>query len=343
MIRKVAPIVLAVCLPAFGDFSYEQTAKITGGMMAGMMKFAGAFSKQAREPMVTTVAVKGDRMVHWSTHHASIIDLDKETITSVNFDKKQYSVMTFAQMKQAIEDASQKMKSSPEAQKADMNFKVSVKDTGEKKQIGGFDTHETILTMQMEGTDQKTGNTGGMQIITDMWVAPKVAGYDEITAFYKRMGQKLDWAPTGLGAMGNRPDLAKGFAELYKESSKLNGMPVFEIVKMGVHAEGQPQSGQQAAQAPPQNQEQQQQTERPSIGSVLGGKFGGFGRKKKSPDQEQDQPQGQPGAPGDASGTLMEMTMELSAFSSGPVDGSKFEVPGSFKQVEAESMQKGRR
>src|SRR5690349_3637316 len=123
--RKIALITVAVCLPAFGDFSYEQTSKITGGMMAGMMKFAGAFSKEAREPMVSTVAVKGDRMVHWSPHHASIIDLDKETITTVNVDKKQYSVMTFAQMKQAMEEASQKMKSSRDAQKADVNFKVS--------------------------------------------------------------------------------------------------------------------------------------------------------------------------------------------------------------------------
>src|ERR1700704_6295605 len=227
MIRKAAIFVIAFSLPAFADFSYEQTSKITGGMMDGMMKFAGAFSKQAREPMVNTVAVKGDRMVHWSQHHASVIDIDKETITEVNFDKKQYSVMTFAQMKQMMEEMSQKMKSSPDAQKADVHFKVSAKDTGEKKQIAGFDTHEMILTMEMEGTDKESGNKGGMLIITDMWLAPKAAGYNEITDFYKRMGQKVNWAPSGLGALGSRPDLAKGFAEVYKETSKLNGMPVF--------------------------------------------------------------------------------------------------------------------
>src|SRR6266852_3567816 len=118
MVRRTIIILVAVCLPAFSDFSYEQTAKLTGGMMAGMMKFAGAFSKQAREPMVTTVAVKGDRMIHGSQHNASVIDLGKETITTINFDKKQYSVMTFEQMKQMMEEASQRMKSSPEAQKA---------------------------------------------------------------------------------------------------------------------------------------------------------------------------------------------------------------------------------
>src|SRR5579863_3999126 len=173
MVRKSAIFVVALCLPAFGDFSYEQTSKVTGGMMAGMLKFAGAFSKQAREPMVSTVAVRGDRMLHGSQHQASIIDLEKETITSINFDKKQYSVMTFAQMKEMMEEMSQKMKSSPDAQKADVQFKVSAKDTGEKKQIAGFDTHEMILSMEMEGTDQQSGNKGGMAITSDMWLAPR--------------------------------------------------------------------------------------------------------------------------------------------------------------------------
>ncbi len=320
MIRKTAIFLVAACLPAFADFSYDQTSKITGGMMAGMMKFAGAFSKQAREPMVNTVAVKGDRMVHWGQHHASVIDIDKETITDINFDKKQYSVMTFAQMKQMMEEMSQKMKSSPDAQKADVHFKVSAKDTGEKKQIAGFDTHQMILTMEMEGTDKESGNKGGMNMTADMWLAPKAAGYNEIADFM----------------MGGRPDMAKGMAELYKEGAKLNGMPVFQVVKMGVHAEGQPQNG-QASQGPPQQQEQQ--AEKPSIGSLLGGGFGGFGKKKKKQDQAESggEAGGAPQGSGDASGPLMEMTIELGGFSAAAVDGAKFEVPAGFKQVEAEA------
>jgi len=335
MLRKAALFLVAACLPVFGDFSYEQTSKITGGMMAGVMRFAGAFSKQAREPMVSTVAVKGDRMVHWSPHHASVIDIGKETITNIDFDKKQYSVMTFAQMKQMLDEMSQKMKSSPDAQKADVHFKVSAKDTGEKKQIAGFDTHEMVLTMEMEGTDKESGNTGGMVTTADMWLAPKSAGYDEIADFYKRMGQKLDWAPGSMGMMGTRPDMAKGMAELYKEGAKLNGMPVFQVVKMGIHANGQPQNG-QAAQASPQ---QSQQADKPSIGSVLGGRFGGFGKKRKNQDQAESGEAGAaPQGSGDASGTLMEMTIELSGFSAAPIDGSKFEVPVGFKQVEADAM-----
>ena len=340
MVRRSALILVAACLPALADFSYQETSKITGGMMAGMMKFAGAFSKQAREPIVSTVAVQGNRMLHASQHHASIIDLDKETITDINFDKKQYSVMTFAQMKQMLEQMSQSMKSSPEAQKADVQFKVSAKDTGEKKTISGFDTHEMILTIEMEGTDQQTGNKGGMVTSSDMWIAPKVAGYNEIADFHKRMAQKLDWTPGSMGMMGSRPDMQKGMAQLAKESSKLNGMPVLQTVKMGFHAEGQQQGGQPAAQ---QQQQQDQQAEKPSLGGLLGGKLGGFGRKKKSQDDSAPDSGTQPQNSGDASGSLMEMTTEMSGFSSAPFDGSKFEIPAGFKQVEPEAAQHRRR
>ncbi|HVP47919.1 MAG TPA: hypothetical protein VMT32_15100 [Bryobacteraceae bacterium] len=340
MVRRSALILVAACLPAFADFSYQETSKITGGMMAGMMKFAGAFSKQAREPIVSTVAVQGNRMLHASQHHASIIDLDKETITDINFDKKQYSVMTFAQMKQMLEQMSQSMKSSPEAQKADVQFKVSAKDTGEKKTILGFDTHEMILTIEMEGTDQQTGNKGGMVTSSDMWIAPKVAGYNEIADFHKRMAQKLDWTPGSMGMMGSRPDMQKGMAELAKESSKLNGMPVFQTVKMGFHAEGQQQGGQPAAQ---QQQQQDQQAEKPSLGGLLGGKLGGFGRKKKSQDDSASDSGTQPQNSGDASASLMEMTTEMSGFSSAAFDGSKFEIPAGFRQVDPEAAQHRRR
>src|SRR5690349_7590966 len=106
MFRSVAKCAVIALIPAsclLAAFSYQQTSRITGGMLAGMAKFAGAFSRQAREPMEATVAVKGDRMVHLGASHASIIDLSKETITEVDFQKKTWSVMTFAQMKAMLQ------------------------------------------------------------------------------------------------------------------------------------------------------------------------------------------------------------------------------------------------
>src|SRR5260370_30934607 len=87
---KPGVLVLLACLPAslLADFSYEQSTKITGGMMAGVMKFAGAFSKQAREPLQSTVAIKGNRMFNGNKDHAQVIDLDSETITEINLSEE---------------------------------------------------------------------------------------------------------------------------------------------------------------------------------------------------------------------------------------------------------------
>src|SRR5690348_2786227 len=102
-LAALAGVAALVTSPLLADFSYQETSTITGGAMLSMLKVVGVFSKQAREPIVSTVSVKGDRMIHKSNTHASVIDLDTQTITSIDFQKKQYSVMTFDEMKQALE------------------------------------------------------------------------------------------------------------------------------------------------------------------------------------------------------------------------------------------------
>lgn len=324
------------------DFSYEQTSKITGGMLASMMKVAGALSRQAREPIHSTIAVKGDRMWHGSETHGQIIDLEKQTITTIDFQKKTWSVMTFAEMAQLLDDMSKKMK---ENQKGEVHFKVSASATGQTRQIAGAEAKEMLLKMEMEGTNQQSGQSGGMVIITNMWLAPKASGYDEVRDFYRRMAEKLNWSP-GANMMGmGRPDVAKGMAEVYKEAAKLDGMPVLQETKM--MAQGQPASqpeGQTQTQPQPQTQPQAepQPPAQPApsvssaIGSALSGRFGRLGRKKKDQPAQTASTSTSDQASASTPGTLLEMTTEMSNFSAAPVDASRFEVPAGFKKVESD-------
>ena len=323
------------------DFTYEETSKITGGAIVGMMKFAGAFSKDARranEPTNSTIAIKGNRMIRKSQYNASITDLDAETITTINFDKKTYSTMTFAQMRQAMDDMMKQMDKS-KSNVSDMKFDIKIKDTGATKNINGIPTHEMIMTMTMEGTDQKSGARGGMDITTDSWIAPKVAGYEEVREFYRRMAEKLGWVP-GAGGMLNRPDIAKGMAEIYKEGSKLDGIPVLQVVRMGGNAEAMAQNGEGSSGDKPRQTSSSSSSSAPptsvggALGSALGGRFGLGGRKKSQ--EQQQQPADSSSSSGSAAGSLMEMTMELTNYSSAPVDAGMFSVPSGFKQVEPE-------
>jgi hypothetical protein len=328
--------VAALQLPA--DFTYRETTTITGGAMLSMMKVVGVFSKQAREPVQSTVAVKGDRMVHRTQQQATVIDLAAQTVTTIDMQRKTYTVMTFEEYRRMMEQMSQKMQKSQD-QGGQMEFKVSAKDTGNTKEIAGYQAKEMVLRMEMQATDQKSGQQGSMVISSDIWLAPSVAGYQEVRAFYTRMGEKLAFNPGG-GMFASSPEASRNMGELYKEIGKLDGIPVLQTISMGVP--GQPGSGDASAQVggggqQPQQQQQQQQAARPSLGGALGGALGGkfgLGRKKQQDDQSSTaQPSTQQQGNGNP-GSLMEATTEMSGFSSDPVDDSVFAVPPGFKKVE---------
>jgi len=341
MFRRVVTMagimaVAALQLPA--DFTYRETTTITGGAMLSMMKVVGVFSKQAREPVQSTVAVKGDRMVHRTQQQATVIDLAAQTVTTIDMQRKTYTVMTFEEYRRMMEQMSQKMQKSQD-QGGQMEFKVSAKDTGNTKEIAGYQAKEMVLRMEMQATDQKSGQQGSMVISSDIWLAPSVAGYQEVRAFYTRMGEKLAFNPGG-GMFASSPEASRNMGELYKEIGKLDGIPVLQTISMGVP--GQPGSGDASAQVggggqQPQQQQQQQQAARPSLGGALGGALGGkfgLGRKKQQDDQSSTaQPSTQQQGNGNP-GSLMEATTEMSGFSSDPVDDSAFAVPAGFKKVE---------
>jgi len=347
MLKKVVTIAGIMTLAGsnlLADFTYQETSTITGGMMMSMMKVVGAFSKQAREPIQATIAVKGDRMVHRTSTHASVIDLASGTITNIDFQKKQYSVMTFEEMQQLIEQMSQKMQKSQKG-KAEMKYKVSANATGKSKQVAGFEAKEMVMKMEMEmeATDKDSGQSqkGGMTVTTDMWIAPGVPGYQEVRDFHKRMAERLNWTPGGNMFMSD-PKVSEGMAEVYKEVAKLDGMPVQNFISMGMA--GQPGAGgapadRSAPAAPPAAQ---QQTSAPptSVGGALGGALGSrFGLGRKKPAEQPAAPANAPAAGGQASGapgSLLEMTTEMSSFSSNAVDASLFAVPAGFKKVDSD-------
>jgi hypothetical protein len=160
--------------------------------------------------------------------------------------------------------------------------------------------------------------------------------------------------------------MSKGMAEVVKEMSKLDGIPVLQVVRMGASGTGAPSEAEIEAQRQSATTQQEPAptvsdaagtaaagaaTSRTGrVGAIAGGLggFGRFGRRKQQEQQPQQQPSAEqaqtqaPAASGAGAGTLMELTTELTSFSSGSVDAAKFEVPAGFKQVEHD-MQKALR
>jgi hypothetical protein len=327
-------------VPLHADFQYQSTAHITGGVMLQMLRFVPGAGK-VREPQTSTVAVQGNRMLHKSPQQTSIIDLDKRTITTISTEKKTYSVMPFDQMKQAMEDAAAKAQTAKQPGSPDLSIDANIQQTGQTRNIEGYDTKEAILTMSMTMTDPRSAQSGAMAIKMDMWVAPEVAGYSEVREFYKRMAKDLDWMPGGM-ALLNRPDMARAIAKMMAQGGALEGTPIQEIVSMRPQAapgtpEAAPGSSVTSAPAPSQpapTQNNSQQSPSAAIAGALSGRFGGlggFGRKKQSQSSQDAAPAAPATSSGD--GTLIEMTMENSAFSAAPVNSALFEIPAGFREV----------
>ncbi len=374
MRRRIACLLaLSLTTPTwlFADFQYTESTKISGGSLMSMMKIAGTFSKEARhigDPVVSSVYVSGNRMARVASDTTEIVDLDRETVTHIDHQKKQYYTITFQQMKEQMEEAQREAalrqkehpqpeqpKSEPAPSTTDVKFNVAVRNTGAEKQFSGLDTHESILTLTMQATDKNTGQSGNIAMSNDLWLTPEIPGYQEVRDFQIRYARKLGdvygsvTAPI-IASMRQqmKPGSTQGMGEMAKEVSKLKGVPIYTVMRMGSTADGTPLPAASEAPLPASDQN----AEMPSKGDMakqgagsaannaiasklggFGGMLGGFGHKKKdtpppTDDASAQSPQQQP-----TSMVMMETTSEMSGFSSAPVDPSHFRPPNGYQQI----------
>ena len=301
------------------------------------------------DPIVSTIYLKDNRLANVSPESIEIIDLDKETITQIDVQKKTYTVMTFDQMKQAMENARAQMakqqpaqpaaKPDPDAQNMKMSFDVKVRKTGATKQVSGLDSKEAILTMTMTATNTQTQQSGNMAITNDMWMVPAIPGYDQVRDFYRRMAMKMvDSNTIALGydfskMLAQNPGAGQALGDMAKEMQKLDGVPIMQVMRMGTTTNGQPLPA--ASEAPTAAEPagpSKGDVAKAGLGSALSSRLGGFGFGKKKqdppPEQNTDQNAAQP-----TSAILMETQITTSNFSSAPVDPSHFDVPAGYRLV----------
>jgi hypothetical protein len=353
----VGALILAT-FPAYADFKYTESSKMTGGAMAGMMKFAGAFSKQARQgmqPTQSTTYVKGNMMrKDQADGHIQIVDLDGRRIISIDNQKQTYWIMTFDQMKAALEQARQNVQSEkasrPQGEQqpqVQMTPKVEVTPTGKTATILNLPASEVLMRidMEMQSTDPSTqGQSASMWVKSNSWITPNIPGYEELTEFNKKLAKELAWAPGQI--MGGNPQMSQGMAQLRQNAGALKGFPLVQYVSMGMAANGQnaPQ-GSEAQQTQNQSTNPQSSSQINSPGDAvakgLGSMIGGFGRKKK---QQQDQSAqggsggdtaGLPPAPTATPGSLMDLTVQVTGYSSDALDATLFSIPSGYTQVQS--------
>jgi hypothetical protein len=346
-----------LCGTCRADFKYSETTKVTGGAMMGAVKFVSVFSKNAKQamaPTTRTVAIKGNKLREENSDgKIQIIDLDNRRFIEIDPQAKTYGIMTFDEMKQAMQRKQQEVQAKMKEEQAKhpdnaqkTNVKITPKfessETGATRTILGLPTKEVKakVEMLMESDDPKTqGQQVSTVVNTDQWIAEDVPGYSEIRQFYLKIAKEMDWVPGQvMQGMGNS-NVQVSLAELRKSNvAHITGMPIVSYTSMtlgGNTAAGQP-AAQQAPPPPPPQKHDDDAIPTTASGAVMKGLGGMFKKKKEQQQQQQQQEQQASGAPTPAStpGSLMDMQTEVTNYSSDSLDAALFGPPSGYTQTQ---------
>ena len=284
----------------------ENLRKFTGSVLGAWQKFRG----EDKGSMDIDIY-----LIDTNKHY----DLDPQ--------KKTYS-------EDSIYDPNQPTKAPPEGgttqqqqQQQDKDVKVTkneftVKDTGQTKNINGFDTHEYMITWDYETQNTKTGETAKNLMTTDTWTSndSKLQRAREAEMAYEKAYLQLMHMPEPTPQEMSMYGLGNGRVEVNGEDMKsaleklktIKGLPVSTDITWeigGTDKDGKPTTGED--QGKPQ----------PTLDSALGGLFG-----KKPDSSQQEQKQGTPGMT-----TIFSSHVEIKAIDTSSVDASLFQVPSDYK------------
>jgi hypothetical protein len=346
-----------LCGTCRADFKYTETTKVTGGAMMGAVKFVSVFSKNAKQAMASTtrtVAIKGNKLrEEQSDGKIQIIDLDGKRFIEIDPQAKTYGIMTFEEMKQAMQRKQQEMqekmkeeqaKHPEKAEKANVKItpKFESSATGATRTILGVPTKEVKakVEMLMESDDPKTqGQQISTVVNTDQWIAEDVPGYGEIRQFYLKMAKELDWVPGQVMQGVPNSNIQVSLAELRKSNiAHITGMPLVSYTSMTMG--GNAPAGQAAAQQPPPPPPPQKHDDdaipTTASGAVMKGLGGMFKKKKEQqPQQQQDAQASNAGSnPASTPGSLMDMQTEVTNYSNDALDASLFAPPTGYTQTQ---------
>jgi hypothetical protein len=274
------------------DVRSDQKARVQfAGMLGRMFNVFGG--KGAREGVVTTIAVKGDRKATISDTTEQIVDLGEEKIYDIDLKKKNYTVTTFAELRRRMEEARKKAeedarkeagkeKEAEKPQAADPNAKqleidFDVKNTGATKTINGFDTHQSVMTITVREKGKTLEQGGGMVMTSDLWLAPRIASMKEIADFDVRYAQKLYGtmiagvsAEQMAAAMAMYPMMKQALGKMSAEGGKIDGTPIQTTTTMDA-VKSEEQIAEEAKAG--------SNDSKPAAAGGVGGLLGGFAKK----------------------------------------------------------------
>jgi hypothetical protein len=247
------PLMTLAAPPAYAEVKTRDKTQIKfEGMLGRMFNLFGG--KSAKEGVEGKTAVKGNRKATLTGNGGQIIDLSEEKIYDIDVKKKQYTVTTFAELRRRMQEAQEKaekeaQKEEPgrkeEAQKPTKEYEVDfdVKETGQRKQIAGYDAKNTIVTVTVREKGRTLEDSGGLVMTSDMWLGPQIPQMKEVFDFDMRYWKQLQGPQSATMSaeqmamvLAMFPLVGKAMDRMQKDGDKLAGTALdttmtFEAVK----------------------------------------------------------------------------------------------------------------
>lgn len=216
----------------------ERTAIKFEGMLGRVIGMFGG--RAAREGIVSTTMVKGDRKATMTDTTGQIVDLAEEKVYDLDLKRRTYEVTTFDELRRRMREAREKaekdaqregQREEPAQQPgAEMEVDFDVKETGERKSIAGYDARQVILTVTLRQKGQTLEDGGGLVMRSDAWFGPEIKALEDIAAFEMRYWKQLE-GPEAVGmsaeqlamVMAMYPGMTRAMERLKEEGTKLEG------------------------------------------------------------------------------------------------------------------------
>lgn len=247
-------LLLSVSTTTIADVTLESNISVVGSGTFSMINSSGKQTimvsgerarlenrMESQSKMMSSFASKSNQ--------ANIVRSDVEIFNTLMLDKKQYSEMTFSEMRASMEKSMQEV---AEAQSSgglpvdDDNCEWSepdlqIKKTGEKAKFVGISARQTLIEATQTCTDRVSGSQCNMTWNLEYWVAKKMPARKEIDAFTEGMAKALggddQLSLVKLHASGLMGMFKRGWDDILEESGDLRGFPVKTVMSLQMGGE----------------------------------------------------------------------------------------------------------
>ena len=333
------------------DVRYNAVTDVEfGGALGTLMNFVPGGDQSLHE----TVYIKGPLVRTDTDEESTIVDYASGTITVELHEAKLFYTITFEQALHAavfLADAARDgregtVEAEEDLEEMDFEFSLSTDGSGKRDQVMGYDSRQTLMTLEVEGemtrTDDETTPVGNLAMITDTWMSQDFPAHAAMERAFAEHGEEIraqleDFGSSAAGleaAFVHDPRLQAAVERNRDELEQLDGVPVkqtsyFVILPEGAEldrdavlaTEGQPISegmgsilGRSAANAAADGA-------RGAIRGRLGGLFGGGDDKE----DEADEPDPEPSL-------IARMTYRVVDAQETSLDASLFEVRADYAE-----------